>query len=88
MSIARQLYQLQEVDLEIESDERTLKEMVSQLGENQAVIKAQAKLDLEQQQMGELKRQQHSAEGDIDGLVSKITKVEEELYSGRVKNPK
>jgi len=88
MGAARQLYQLQEIDLEIESGEQALRKMVSQLGESKVVVGARTKLASEQQRLGELKRKQHSAEGDADDLASKIKTVEEELYSGRTKNPK
>ena len=88
MSIARQLYQLQEVDLEIEANEQTLRRLVSQLGENREIVEAQTKLTSEQRRLDELKHQQHSAEWEIDDLVSKVTAAEEQLYSGRIKNPK
>ncbi len=88
MSIAKQLYQLQEVELEIASNEQALKQIASQLGENQAVVKVQAKLTLEQQRLEELERQQHSAEWEIDDIMSKLSTTEEELYSGKIKNPK
>lgn len=88
MGVARQLYHLQEADLEIESDEQRLKQMVSQLGENRAVVAAQAKLTSEQQRLDELAHQQHTIEWEIDDLLGKITATEEQLYSGRIKNPK
>ena len=88
MSVARQLYQLQEVDLELESDERTLNYIASQLGESEAVMETQNKLASERQHLEELTRQQHSVEWEIDDITSKITSVEEELYSGRIRNPK
>ena len=88
MGVAKQLYQLQEVDLEIESDEQVLRQKVGQLGENQALVRAQTKLASEQQRLDKLRHQQHSAEWEIDDLVTKITAVGEQLYSGRIKNPK
>ncbi len=88
MSIAKQLYQLQEVDLEVESNEQALKQMVSQLGESQAVVKTQSKLTSEQQQLDDLGHKQRSTEWEIDDLVSKLSTVEEQLYGGRIKNPK
>ena len=48
----------------------------------------QTKLTSEQQRLDELKHQQHSAEWEIDDLTSKITTTEEQLYSGRITNPK
>ncbi len=88
MTVARQLYQLQEVDLELESNEQTLNQIVSQLGESEAVVSVQTKLALEQQHLEELNQQQRSVEWEIDDLTSKLTTVEEELYSGRIRNPK
>jgi predicted nucleic acid-binding Zn-ribbon protein len=88
MNVARQLYELQELDLEIESDERALKQVTSQLGESQEVLEAQEQLQSEQQRFEELKHQQHSAEWEIDDITTKIAAAEESLFSGRIKNPK
>ncbi len=88
MSGAKQLYQLQEVELEIESNEQALAQIASQLGESQAVVRARAQLKLKQQHLEELGRQQHSAEWETDDLVNKLTSAEEKLYSGRIKDPK
>jgi len=88
MGVVKQLYQLQEVDLEIEADERALNGMVSQLGENKAVVEAKNRLAAAQRRLDELKHRQHDVEWEIDDLVSKITALEGDLYSGRIKNPK
>lgn len=88
MGIAKQLYQLQEVDLELESNGQALRQLLGQLGESQAVIRTQAKLASEQQRLDELGRQQQSAEWEMDDLVDKLTAAEEKLYNGSVKNPK
>lgn len=88
MSVVKQLYQLQEVELEIESNEQALAQIARQLGESQAVVRARTKLKLEQQHLEELRRQQHAAEWEIEALVSKLTTAEGKLYSGRIKNPK
>ena len=88
MGIIKQLYQLQEVDLELESSEQALAQIARRLGESQAVVRAQTKLKSEQQQLEELGRQQHSAEWEIEDLVNKLTTAEEKLYSGRIKDPK
>lgn len=88
MSVTKQLYQLQEVDLEFESNEQALNQIVSQLGESETVVRTRNKLALEHQNLEELKHQQHSVEWEIDDLSSKLTAAEEELYSGRIRNPK
>jgi predicted nucleic acid-binding Zn-ribbon protein len=88
MKVVKQLYQLQEVDLELESNEQALNQIAGQLGESQAVNRAQAKLKLEHQHLEELKREQHSAEWEIDDLITKLATAEKKLYGGTIKNPK
>jgi len=88
MGVARQLYQLQDIDLEIESNERALSQIASQLGESETVVKTQNQLQLEQQHLEELKRKQRSAEWEIDDVVTKLTAAEKKLFSGEIKNPK
>ena len=88
MSVAKQLYQLQDIDLELESTGQTLNQVASQLGESEAVLSAQNKLALEHQHLEELSRQQHSMEWQIEDLSTKLTTAEKELYSGRIHNPK
>jgi hypothetical protein len=88
MSVAKQLYQLQEVDSEIESQERALSQVTSQIGESEAVTRVQSQLQLEQQRLEELRRKQHSAEWEIEDISTKLTTAEETLFSGRIKNPK
>jgi len=88
MSVVKQLYQLQEVDLELESKEQALNQITSQLGESEAVVGTRNKLALEHQRQEELSRQQRSSEWEIDDLTGKLVTIEEELYSGRIRNPK
>ncbi len=88
MSVVSQLYQLQEVDLELDSNDQAFQRITSQIGESEAVIETQNKLAAESKLMEEITQQQHSVEWDIDDIASKLTKVEEEMYSGRVRNPK
>ncbi len=88
MSVARELYQLQELDQQIYAEEQALKQKTGQLGESEALVTARDKLASEQQRLDELKHQQHSAESEIDDLTAKITTIDEKLYGGRIKNPK
>lgn len=88
MSVAKQLYQLQEVDLELESNEESLNRITAQLGKSEAVVRARAKLASEHQRLEELKQQQHSVEWETDDLTAKLTPAEKELYSGHIHNPK
>lgn len=88
VSVAKQLYELQEVDLELESQEQALQRLVGQLGESEAVINLRGRLGSENQRLEELGRKQHSLEWEVEDITTKIARGEEELYSGRIKNPK
>jgi len=88
MSVTKQLYQLQDVDLEIEFNEQALRQKNSQLGESPEVIKTRTELASQRQHLEELKHQQLSAEWEIDDITSKITALEQKLYDGKIKNPK
>ena len=58
MAVARQLYELQEVDLEIADEERRLEQAVSRLGKNDVVVAVQEKLDTEKKKLEEMQQQQ------------------------------
>jgi predicted nucleic acid-binding Zn-ribbon protein len=88
MSIAGQLYQLQDVDLEIESTGQALGRLTSQLGDNHVVLEAKTRLASTQQRLDELQHRQRDAEAETDDLGSKLKAVEEQLYGGRINNPK
>ena len=88
MSTVQQLYRLQELELEIESKEQTLQKLTGQLGKSPALVKVRLELAAAQQHQEELKKQQRSLEWEDDDLTNKLKAAGEELYSGRVKNPK
>jgi len=88
MSIARELFELQEVDLEIESHEQAIRQMTARLGESQAVLQAGSELASEKERLEELDRQQRSLESEIGDTGAKVARIEEQLYSGRTTNPK
>jgi len=68
MSVTKQLYQLQEVDLELESTERTLRQVTDKIGESEEVVRVRGRLASEQQHLEELKHRQHSLEWEVDDL--------------------
>jgi len=88
MGVAKQLYHLQELDQEIAAAEQALSQKSSQQGDRQVLDEAQARLAAAQQQLNELRHQQHAAEGEVDNLTDKIKTAEEQMYSGRIGNPK
>jgi hypothetical protein len=88
MSVTKQLYQLQEVDSELESTERTLRQVTDKIGESEEVVRVRGRLASEQQHLEELRHQQHSLEWEVDDLGTKIAKIEQKLYGGSIGNAK
>jgi predicted nucleic acid-binding Zn-ribbon protein len=88
METTRQLYQLQELDIEIEQAEQSLALKTVQLGNRETLDAAREKLTSGQKRLDELKHQRHDAEWQVDDLLSKIAATEQQLYGGKVTNPK
>jgi predicted nucleic acid-binding Zn-ribbon protein len=88
MSIARDLYQLQEVDTALEANNQAQKRASAQIGESQLVLKAKAKLAEEQKNLENFTSQQKSVEWEIDDLTAKIKDTEKKLYGGKIFNSK
>lgn len=88
MSIAQKLYQLQEIELEIESDEKALSRCLGRLGESEAINRLKSRIQATSKQLEELEQKQNSAEWQTEDIEAKLAAAKEKLYSGRVTNPK
>ncbi|MDD5127052.1 MAG: hypothetical protein PHR43_02980 [Dehalococcoidales bacterium] len=88
MSVTRQLFQLQELDNEIESHEETLRQKTKLLGDKTVLEQAQSKLTDAQKHLEDLKHQQKSLEQEIEDITDKIKHAEDQLYGGKVTSPK
>lgn len=88
MSKGRQLYELQEVDQDIDARREKLSDIESRLGENSTLQEARARLDRQKQRFDELKGSQREGEWVVEDLRGKVAVLEKRLYGGSVKNPK
>ncbi len=88
MGMTSQLYQLQVIELDIESKEQTLAQCLGQLGESRVVGEARARLLSAKESLEKLEHEQHSTEWEIEDLETKLSVAKDSLYSGRIKNPK
>jgi predicted nucleic acid-binding Zn-ribbon protein len=88
METTRQLFQLQELDTEIEKSEQSLAQKNSELGNRETLDAALQKVNSEQKRLEDLKHRRHEAEWQADDILSKIKTAEEQLYGGKVTNPK
>jgi predicted nucleic acid-binding Zn-ribbon protein len=88
MAVAKQLYELQELDTEIEQGEKNLTGKTACLGDRKVLDDAQNRLTVEKQDLEVLKHRHREAEAEVDDLLSKISEVENQLYGGKITNPK
>src|SRR4030043_198494 len=88
MPVTKQLHELQELDIEIEHTRQTLDMKNGQVGKREELDAAQNQLSDDRKALGELKHKRREAEAELDDTTSKITAVEQQLYSGKINNPK
>ncbi len=88
MSEGRQLYDLQEIDLEIDAKRDALSEVMSCLGDSAVVDQSRLSLARDEEGLAELERSQRELEREVEDLQAKAAVSEERLYGGTVKNPK
>ena len=88
MTLVKRLYDLQQIDLDIQREQETLDEISRQLGESEALLKTKAEFLAEKEHLAEVEKQQRDLEWEIEDLRTSITKVSAKLYSGANKNPK
>jgi len=88
LSKAKQLYDLQEFDLESDSKKQALSKVISCIGESSSLIDGRAALAQEQKKLEETEHLMHGLESDVEDSRAKATVAGERLYGGAVKNPK
>jgi uncharacterized protein len=88
METTRQLYELQELDIEIEQKEQSLAEKTARMSNRETLDVAGQKLASAEKQLDHLKKQRRDAEGQVDDVLVKIKDAEQKLYGGKVTNPK
>ena len=88
MSRTQPLYELQQVDLEIQSVSGRLKEIGATLGENAELKRARKMATGAQAELAKCRAEMHDLDLEVSSLSQKIETNESRLYSGRVTNPK
>jgi predicted nucleic acid-binding Zn-ribbon protein len=88
MSLAGQLYKLQQLDLELQRKQQELNEVENQLSDNKALVVAESKVASQKEQLEDAKKKQKSSEWELEDLQEKIRQIDSKLYSGKTKDPK
>ncbi len=84
MTVAADLFALQETDLALDSALARLEEIESQLGESEELTSAREWLEAAAQHLRQLKSTQSDFEFEADEVRAKIGEVEAKLYGGEV----
>jgi predicted nucleic acid-binding Zn-ribbon protein len=88
MSLAGQLYRLQQLDLELQKKQQELSDVENKLADNKALLAAEAKLASQKEQLENARKKQKSSEWELDDLQEKTRQVDSKLYGGKTKDPK
>jgi hypothetical protein len=87
-SQAAALYQLQTIELSLLQKQQRLKAIESALQDNHLITEAQNRVDAGQKALNPLRTQTRNLELELQTNVSKARAAEDQLYGGRVRNPK
>jgi predicted nucleic acid-binding Zn-ribbon protein len=88
MSLAGQLYKLQQLDLELQKKQQELSEAENQLSDNKALVATESRLASQKEQLEDARKKQKSSEWELEDLQEKIRQIDSKLYGGKTKDPK
>ena len=88
MSLAEQLYKLQQVDLELQRMQQELKEVEDRLSDDKAFVTAESKLAAQKEQLEDARKKQKDSEWELEDLQEKVRRIDSKLYVGTTTNPK
>ncbi len=88
MSDLQLLYQVQELDLQIEARRRALQEIEESLGESGELASARAQVTRLQELLQDQQRQLRDLDWNVEEISRRAKEDEEKLYSGAIRNPK
>jgi len=88
MSLAGQLYKLQQVDLELQRKQQELTEVENRLSDKNDLLTTESKLVSQKEQLEDARKKQKSAEWELEDLQEKARQIDSKLYGGKTKDPK
>jgi predicted nucleic acid-binding Zn-ribbon protein len=88
MSLAGQLYKLQQLDLKLRITQQELDEIEHQLSDNKALVAAESELASQRAKLQDARKKQKDSEWELEDLQEKIRQIEKRLYGSQTKDPK
>jgi predicted nucleic acid-binding Zn-ribbon protein len=88
MSLAGQLYKLQQLDLKLQEKQQELTDVENKLSDNKALLAAESRLASQKEQLEGARKKQKNSEWELDDLQEKTGQIDSKLYGGKTKDPK
>jgi len=88
MSLAGQLYKLQQLDVELQGKQQELSEVENQLSDNKALAAAESRLASQKEGLEDARKKQKNSDWELEDLQEKNKQISSKLYSGKTKDPK
>lgn len=88
MNIGKQLFDLQQIDLDLVDKTEKLSRVEDRLRFDEVLAKAQTEYDEQKSHLNELQKKLKTVEWKVDDIRSKLSPLEKKLYAGSVGNPK
>lgn len=88
MNEAEKLYQLQEIEISLLRSRQRLEAIAAALTQNEAVQAATSLVETQQKALSPLQASVRNLDLEIRSTAEKASQSEDDLYSGRIKNPK
>jgi predicted nucleic acid-binding Zn-ribbon protein len=88
VNLAKRLYELQQIDVDIKTQQDLLDDIERRLGENEELVEAKSKAGETKEQLSRTTNRRKELEWEVDDLGKSIKQISDKLYGGTVKNPK
>jgi predicted nucleic acid-binding Zn-ribbon protein len=88
MSLVGQLYNLQQIDVELQKKQQELDDIENQLSDDKALVAAESELASQKAQLEDARKKQKNFEWELEDIQEKVRQIDSKLYSGKTKDPK
>jgi len=88
MSLAKRVFELQQIELSIQGDIRQLEDMDLRIRHNDQFEQAEAGLKVAEGERAGIEKQYKELDAEAEALRAQLKQITDKLYGGKIKNPK
>ena len=88
MSLAKRVFELQQIELSIQGDIRQLEDMDLRIRYNDQFEQAEAGLKVAEGERAGIEKQYKELDAEAEALRAQLKQITDKLYGGKIKNPK